>query len=385
MKVLWFCPYPYPGVNQHPAYWITEWATHLSKNTNLDIHIVSFTPFCKGNIEDLNQDGIKVTYIKSPRGTLDLLSLYKIRISALRKYFEANQNKYDLIHIHGIENQFQAACVNSKIPVIISIQGIVTESYSILKGNPKLKFHWYLTKLYEKKFLNITRNYFCRTDWDKKFIRENVKDARIFHNWEMIRNEFESVTPDKNSTRVLFTGGTHPGKGLDIALKVLKKINAAEKKFTLVIAGSYYENVLDRILSQNGFTRKSTDIEIKGFLDTGQMVEEFQKSFCLLHPTLIDNSANTVCESQLAGLPVVATNVGGVSSLIVDGENGLLSEVNVDKVSELVLKLSEDKILWEKISQRSKVDAKVRHDRNEITQITMDTYETLKDKRTNSK
>lgn len=377
MRVLWLCPYPYPGVNQHPAYWISEWAKHLSNYTDLDIHLVSFSPFCKGSSEDINQDGLKLTYIKSPRGTIDLFLLYRLRISRLRNYFEQNQRKYDLVHIHGIENQLQAACVNSSIPVIISIQGIITESFPLLDGNLKLRMNWYLAKRYEAKYMNITKNYFCRTEWDKKFIRKKVHDARIFHNWEMIRDDFQNVSPDIKSKRILFTGGTHPGKGLDLALKILRKVNEDGSNFKLIIAGNYYDDLLDNILKQNGFSTKDSEIEVKGFLNTEEMIEEFNKSLCLLHPTLIDNSANTICEAQLAGLPVIASEVGGVSSLIINNQNGLLADLSISGLVQRVRELSGDKILWKKISEKSRGDAKLRHDRDEITKVTLKTYKSI--------
>jgi glycosyltransferase involved in cell wall biosynthesis len=47
---------------------------------------------------------------------------------------------------------------------------------------------------------------------------------------------------------------------------------------------------------------------------------------CLVQPSLTDGMPNSVLEAILLGIPVVATNTGGIPDLIDDGETGLLVE-----------------------------------------------------------
>lgn len=43
----------------------------------------------------------------------------------------------------------------------------------------------------------------------------------------------------------------------------------------------------------------------------------------MVHPSYIDNSPNSICEAQYLGVPVIATNVRGIPTLVKDRETGL--------------------------------------------------------------
>lgn len=47
---------------------------------------------------------------------------------------------------------------------------------------------------------------------------------------------------------------------------------------------------------------------------------------CLVHPSLSDGSPNSVLEAMLLGVPVIASNVGGVPEIVENGQTGLLVE-----------------------------------------------------------
>jgi glycosyltransferase involved in cell wall biosynthesis len=59
---------------------------------------------------------------------------------------------------------------------------------------------------------------------------------------------------------------------------------------------------------------------------------------------LSDNEAVPLAmiEAGLAGLPVVATNVGSMADVVIDGVNGLLTSSKVDEIGAALLKLAQD-------------------------------------------
>ena len=63
---------------------------------------------------------------------------------------------------------------------------------------------------------------------------------------------------------------------------------------------------------------------ILGSKTENELAVELLDADVYVHPTYIDNSPNGVCEAMLLGMPVIATNVGGIPSLIADKKEGLL-------------------------------------------------------------
>jgi glycosyltransferase involved in cell wall biosynthesis len=236
---------------------------------------------------------------------------------------------------------------------------------------------WKLSSWYELNYYQSVNNYSCRTHWDQAIVKRHNPRANVFEIWETIRPEFFIQKKTSKGENILFLGGTQAIKGIDYVLKSYDLIkNQISGK--LMIAGNISLNKLHQIIKKYHLDIIiERDIKILGFLGAKDMVENARKSFCLLHPTLIDNSPNSVCESQVIGLPVVATEVGGVSSLIEDGDTGLLANHNCEKIATQVLKLYTDDDLWNYISIKSREVARKRHDPDKIVKQTLKMYEKI--------
>ena len=70
------------------------------------------------------------------------------------------------------------------------------------------------------------------------------------------------------------------------------------------------------------------------------------------------NLSNSVLEAFVYGVPVVALDKGGTSSLIRDNENGfLVKDDNLDKMRQVILKILSNSELYERISANAKTSA----------------------------
>ena len=87
--------------------------------------------------------------------------------------------------------------------------------------------------------------------------------------------------------------------------------------------------------------------------------EEFwsEMDICLLTS---DNEALpiSIIEAQLNGLPTVATDVGSTSEVVINGDSGYLTSVDIDEMVEKLTTLSENSNLREEMGKRAKARAR---------------------------
>ena len=77
---------------------------------------------------------------------------------------------------------------------------------------------------------------------------------------------------------------------------------------------------------------KNLDVNVYGQLTPNEVSIVMKNSDLLVVPSLSENSPNVIAEAQLQGLPVLASNVGGNSELIVHAVTGFLSNPDVDSL-----------------------------------------------------
>ena len=82
-----------------------------------------------------------------------------------------------------------------------------------------------------------------------------------------------------------------------------------------------------------------------------EKIREGSSADIFLNTNRIDNTPVSVIEAGAFGLPVVATNVGGIADLVSDGETALLVPDNDDEaMAAAVLRLLTSPNLAEKLS-----------------------------------
>ena len=97
-----------------------------------------------------------------------------------------------------------------------------------------------------------------------------------------------------------------------------------------------------------------------------------------VHPSYIDNSPNSVCEAQILGIPVIATNVGGVNSIVEDKQTGMLVPSNgAFEIASIILKYYSKKDYFVDISKNSKLLAIKRHNKEKILKDLVEVYHTI--------
>lgn len=378
MNVLWLAAAPHPAKSGHPTPWMTALANSLVAQGDMAITVVSYSSAIDED-EVAVRNGVRYIYLKVPADKWDLLTGYTRRIRRVRQYVNGIADQYDLLHIHGIEQQYHVMGAEVKIPKVLSAQGFVTEYIKYLSKKPDYAHvSWTVAGYYERRYASSVKHFICRTHWDKSVIRRLQPQAVIHHNWELMRPEFyQAITPlvGEPPAAMLFVGGLNAIKGIREALQTLNLLRS-HLPIRLIVTGYGTKTELMQMVSTLDLVNITDDaVEHRGMLTAMQLWAAYHDAFCLLHPSYIDNSPNSVCEAQLAGLPVVASNVGGVSSLVEPYQTGLLTSLDPADIARSVEELWTDAPLRRTLTAKARVISLERYDRKHITTETKSIYE----------
>jgi glycosyltransferase involved in cell wall biosynthesis len=170
------------------------------------------------------------------------------------------------------------------------------------------------------------------------------------------------VIPNGVDTDVFFTGDTRAarmelGLPLDATIVVFaaRALTTNEYKAFPVL-----EEALERVagrfsggrkllflgLGESAASRTVGEAELRfvPFMhDPAQMARYYRAADMYVHPARAENLPLTVIEAMACGAPVVATSVGGVPELVVEGETGLLTPLDdATALAEAIRILADD-------------------------------------------
>ena len=117
-------------------------------------------------------------------------------------------------------------------------------------------------------------------------------------------------------------------KGLRVSLRVFARFAAKHPASTFTIAGEGpLRNELGQLAAELGIAEK---VIFSGFISQTQLRELFYQSHIFLHPSEVGGDGNqegvpnSMLEAMASGLPVFATEHGGIPEAIENGRSGIL-------------------------------------------------------------
>jgi colanic acid/amylovoran biosynthesis glycosyltransferase len=130
-------------------------------------------------------------------------------------------------------------------------------------------------------------------------------------------------------------------KGLRVSLRAFAKFAARHPASTFTIAGEGpLRNELGQLAAELGIADK---VFFPGFISQTQLRELFYQSHIFLHPSEVGGDGNqegvpnSMLEAMASGLPVFATEHGGIPEAIENGRSGILVKERDDEALALAL------------------------------------------------
>jgi glycosyltransferase involved in cell wall biosynthesis len=169
-----------------------------------------------------------------------------------------------------------------------------------------------------------------------------------------IQSASSSTVPLEGNFNLLFPGGGRFVKGGDLLIDALPKVKRQIRGVHLYVAGEVPGNhMLRRLVAAN---RLEEDVTFTGFLNVQDYRRLLKSVDALVMPSREEGFGIVFLEAMALGKPVIAGNTGGIPELIENGRNGLLVELDPQRIAEAIISLYNRQELRDHIVRNGLID-----------------------------
>lgn len=322
----------------------------------------------------------------------------------------------DILHIFGTEFPHGLAAARAfgkPERTLVGLQGICTEiakEYMALipeKVQKEVTFRDFIRKdslknqqekfvmrgENERKLLSEVSFVTGRTDFDRNFALSVNEKLIYLPLHESMREEFYESVPDSADKRphsIFLMQGDYPIKGFHFLIEACGRLIEKYPDLTVVVAGNSiikhstfkdrlktpaYGKYLRKLIREN---RLEGSIFSLGPLSASEVRKQYLGSSVFVCPSYMDNSPNSIAEAMLLGVPVVASDAGGIRSIISEEEGYIFRKGNSEELEECLDRVfsltdTQDEELLQKVKNASK-RAKTDYDKSTNYRTLMDIY-----------
>ncbi len=253
--------------------------------------------------------------------------------SDLKAYLEANIKKADLLHAHGIFMYPQyigcKTAENNKTPYIVTLHGML-EPY-LNKGSLK-KFLY--SKLILENMLKKASVIHAITPSEKNNLYRitNHKNIVVIPNFISFLGipSLERYNPKEEY--LLYLGRIHTGKGLDILVKSMAKIDDKKIKLKIVGSESNYSKELKKMTLDLNLEKR---IDFTGGVYGHQKYELYANAKVMVSPSSSEVIGMVNLEAAACKTPVITTYNTGISPEW-NSNGGIMINPNLEELTKAI-------------------------------------------------
>lgn len=191
---------------------------------------------------------------------------------------------------------------------------------------------------------NKVDNYIALTEFNKNKLMNLVDEGKISVKPNFVKRN-NKIVKSKNKEYFLFLGRIDELKGIMLLVEAWKEVNNSK---LLIVGKGPLENKINKYIKENGIN----NIELLGFKERDEVLKLIINAKALIVPSQwYEGFPMTIVESLSVGTPIIASNIGNLSRIIDDEENGLLfKHDNKESLIRKVKELDGNSKLLEKLS-----------------------------------
>jgi rhamnosyl/mannosyltransferase len=284
-------------------------------------------------------------------------------------------SKPDIVHVHS--SKFLISDASIIIAYLMGIPSVVTlhvnDHANFLKGR-------ILLPIYKDSIRKLIFKTVDRIIIPSKMMLEDASLRRYKNKIVVIPHgiNFKSHKKEEHKKfRVLFVGKLDKKmifKGLNYLIKAMTEIN---ENIELIVVGDgdikeYYKKLVKKL-------KIKVPIKFLGYIKENELYEWYSKVDCLALPSISrqESFGLVALEAMSMGLPVIVTNVCGISPIVKESESGIIIEPKKpEQIANSIRKLYNDKKLMKKLGKNALKTAK-NYSWRKVARIYSDIYEDI--------
>jgi glycosyltransferase involved in cell wall biosynthesis len=289
-------------------------------------------------------------------------------VRAVRRKLQ--QLRPDLVHGQGTELDCALDAVFSGFPNIVTVHGNMRRIARVTQARP-FSFGWISARL-EGLALRRTQGVICISHHTRTEVEGVARRTWVVPN--AVDTTFFDVARDPSSPpAVVCVANVGVIKNQNRLIRALDPV-AAEHPLRLILHGAVaaeapYGAEFLRLVRERPWC------DYRGFGDRPTIRRLLGQAGVLVLPSIEENCPMVILEAMAAGVPVVASRVGGIPDLIEDGVSGLLVEpADPASLTQAMRRLLADPAAAARIAAQAKQRAQERFQPRTIAQRHLEIY-----------
>jgi glycosyltransferase involved in cell wall biosynthesis len=199
---------------------------------------------------------------------------------------------------------------------------------------------------------------------DRLHLIPNAVDTKIFH---------PPPVPPKEPV-VTYIGRLEPWKGAFSLLNIARNVRKAVPGTTFNFVGS--GSAQKKLFSESVDLRDK--VRFLGDVDHDTIASLLRSTSVLILPSFIEGLPTVCLEALASGVPVVASNIGGTSEVVIEGQTGFLRRPDdLEGMSECVTRLLSDDRLRARMGEAGRALVEAAYSWERIAELTERLYESV--------
>lgn len=275
----------------------------------------------------------RVTYISTSAKGHFFYRLFLAGFGTLQFSYQLIAAKPDVVHLHvsnGLsiirKRLLQSIAALAGVPVILHLHGFLS-AVDRRNQSPRPFFHESAPRWMQNVFVGMlegAEGIIALSPRYAKSIRTITENPHIFVLFNPVAcHDFGFEVQRSENSIVLFMGDFSARKGARDLLETVRSVSDRMPSVQYVFCGHDEDHAFEALVRKEGLSKHVT---LPGFVSREARIRWLQRAAIFVLPSYQEGVPMAILEAMAAGLPIVATRVGGIPDILENNANALMIE-----------------------------------------------------------